>query len=47
MFVMITVRSLKLVLIPFGCISMLHFTEFTDFSSFGYKFRGIPNLYYL
>ena len=39
--------QLKPVRIPFGCISILHFTDFSDFSSFGYKFMRIPNLYYL
>ena len=40
-------RGVKPVQIPSGCISILHFTNFRDFSTFGYKFRGIPNLYYL
>ena len=38
---------MKPVRIPFGCISILPFTDFSDFGSFGYKFTGIPNLYYL
>ena len=33
--------------IPFGCISIIHFTDCSDFSSFGYKFSRILNLYYL
>ena len=33
---------MKQVRIPFGCIATLHFTDFSNFSSFGYKFRGIP-----
>ena len=40
-------KGSKPVRIQFGCISVLHFADFSDFSSFGYKFRGIPNLYYL
>ena len=37
---------LKPVWISFGCISILHFTDFSVFSSFGYKFRKNPNFYY-
>ena len=45
----ISFKSIHFVLqpvwIPFGCISILHFSDFSDFSSFGYKFRGVPKLW--
>ena len=39
-------RGMKPVRIPFGCI-VLYFTDLSNFSDFAYKFRGVPNLYYL
>ena len=39
-------RGVKPVRIPFGC-TVPYFTDFSSFSNFGYKFRRIPNLYYL
>ena len=40
-------HELKPVRIPFRCIPILHFTDFSDLRSLRYKFRGIPNLCYL
>ena len=40
-------RGVKPVPIPFGCISILHFTDFSDLSSFGYKLKGITSVYFL
>ena len=31
---------------PIWLHSILKFSDFSNFSDFGYKFRGIPNLYF-